>query len=59
VYTVEGETLELQQSRSTGEADAARREVLVDSVSTASIRGLTITLKGPPALVESIRRRLR
>ena len=59
VYTVEGETLELQQSRSTGEADAARREVLVDSVSTSSIRGLTITLKGPPALVESIRRRLR
>jgi hypothetical protein len=59
VYTIEGEIVELQQSRAVAEEDAARRELSVDSLSTATIRDLTVTLKGPPALVESLLQRLR
>jgi hypothetical protein len=59
VYTVEGEILELEQSRSIAEEDLARREASVDSTSTINVRDLSVTLKGPPALLESFRRRLR
>jgi hypothetical protein len=59
VFTVDGETLELEQSRSIAEEDFARREVFVDTMSTVNVRDLTVTLKGPPALLELIRRRLR